>query len=239
MKILDLLKSKPGVLLLISIFLFLVVVMFVISLINNPTPSTNPQTAQNAPAPALGDYPNVISLEPSELDILPAGTNQNFTITFKSKVTLDQVSISLTKQNYTTKQNPTLVESKASLNENTTTLTISPTDSIQPFNKYILTITDKSNNTKLLSATYNSRDISPTIPVNNNPELKQFLPHETPSYKLSFNTYRGVYVFNFKINPNSTISLTTQYENAKREAEKFIRNKGIDLNSIVIEWRHS
>jgi len=239
-KILGLLKSKLGILLIVSFFLSLTFLVFAISLINNPTINTLPQeiTQITQGGSPIGNYPSILSLEPSELKTITAGSIQNFKITFKSPVVTNQISSSLTRKNYTTDQATSPVGIKTTYNYDTTTLTISPNEPIQPFSEYALTITNK-NNIILLAAKFSSRDVPPTPPTNNNPKLKQYLPHETTSYKLSLNALREVYVFNFKITPGSTTSLSTQYQNAKREAEEFIKSKSIDLNSIIVEWRHS
>lgn len=240
MNLLNLLKSKTGLLLLASIFLVGIVILFLVLIFRQPatTPKTQPSPT-NTPVRALGNYPEVLNIQPSELAILTAGVNQVFTITLKTPITPSKTTITLTKQNYTTNQNASSTPITISYSSDASIITVTPKENIEAFSQYVLTITDSPTNTILLLATYNSRDIKPTKPQNNNLQLKSFLPHETTSYKLSFNELRGVYVFNFKINPNSTANLNAQYESAKKEAEDFIKSKGIDLNTIVIEWRHS
>lgn len=239
----NILLSKAGISLIIGFVLFGIVMFLAIGALKPGSENRRSESASPTPVSTIdkpvGNYQNILSLSPNEFTILKAGERKKITVSFKNPIAPNSINITLTKLQYTKEQNPTEVPINTTYNGNASTLTVSLQEPIQTFSQYVLTITDRENNKVLLRASYNSRDIQPTKPANNNQELKQYLPHETTSYKLSFNELRGVYVFNFKINPNSQISLSRQYEIAKKEAEDFIKNKGININSIVIEWRHS
>lgn len=243
MNLKNILLSKPGILLIVGFVLFGIVMFLAIGALKPGSENRRLESAIPTPVSTIdkpvGNYQNILSLTPNEFTILKAGERKKITVSFKNPIAPNSINITLTKLQYTKEQNPTEVPINTTYNGNASTLTVSLQETILPFSQYVLTITDRENNKVLLRASYNSRDIQPTKPANNNQELKQYLPHETTSYKLSFNELRGVYVFNFKINSNSQISLSRQYEIAKKEAEDFIKNKGININSIVIEWRHS
>lgn len=76
----------------------------------------------------------------------------------------------------------------------------------------------------------------PTRAPNNNLSLQQYLPYETSNFLLEYDPARNTYLFHFKFRNNTGVSLPDQFDKAKQDAINFIQSKGIDVNSLAIEW---
>ena len=105
--------------------------------------------------------------------------------------------------------------------------------------KYTLTILNSDKSIVLASAIYHSGNSLPTRVVSNNPSLAVFLPHDESSFSLIFLPEKNLYVFHFKYNRAIPGSLNDQYEKAKQNALIFIKSKGIDPASVIVDFRRS
>lgn len=178
--------------------------------------------------------PVVVQITPPSNSVINAGAKQTFNIAFSQNINLNSLIVALKSQEFGASEGYQNVEFSKNVSGNNLILTLSnPT---LPSSKYNLVIYT-SQGVKLLQTTYaSSREQNQA--ENNNPELSAFLPHKTNSYALNYVPDRGIYVFSFNFNTYSTDSSEVQYENAKKDAEDFIKSHGIDPNSIEIEWRY-
>jgi methionine-rich copper-binding protein CopC len=236
------------ILLVISAFVVLLVIVGLIlfsskkSKSPTPIPSAAPtSSATSTPVKANPIIFNVVTVDPADGSLLNAGQKQKFNITFDQPIQTNWVTVQLTAKNTTSDQSsPTTVNYTESMASDSRTLTISSSETIGPNFDYELVVKNATNsNLTLLDAHYTAGEPAPSPAANNNPALQQYLPYETQNYLLSYSKEQNVYVFNFKYDPNSSVDLNTQYDQAKDEATRFIQSKGIDVNSIVIQWRHS
>lgn len=178
----------------------------------------------------------LVSADPAQDVILFPGEKYDFTFVFTSPlpqnifVSLHSLEIGGTDEKET-------VPFTSRISPDRKTITLTPNKEINPSQQIILSIADEK--TIIFSTTYASERIRITPAPSNNPELKQYLPYETETYILSFSTRRSSYIFNLKLIENSPNSLEEQYQSAKSQAEAFIQSKGIDIDSLSIEWRRS
>lgn len=206
---------------------------------NNQTEDISSDTIFPTRVPVMYKSPTIVSNTPLFTEALLPGKNQIFTIVFNESIADKKIKILLTKlPTGEPEENSMSVEISSEVKDKGKTLLVQTQEQIQPFHEYSLIILDKNNET-LISITYISGNIEITKAEQNNLDLRGFLPRETPNYKLTYNEESNTYIFNFKYNAQSDVPIQTQYETAKQQAEEFIRSSGIDLNSIVIEWRHS
>lgn len=215
--------------------------LIVISITKGPKnlPKSNIPVSSSTPAsniPKIKVDFTIKTITPPKGTILKPNQALEFAVTFDKPVDISWVGVKLTNGPINTTQLSALTFNTRLSNDNQTlTITSNP---VVPLNQYNLIIINLTKNITLLNINYPSdRLVSPV--ASNNPTLSSFLPYETSSYKLSFNSSRNIYIFNFKYDPNSSISIDDQYNQAKSDATAFIQSKGIDINSIVIEWRHS
>jgi hypothetical protein len=188
--------------------------------------------------PILGSNPvnnPFFTLNPIESQILTPGQIQTFTITFTKPVAFNKYSLSVTKSAPRTTEQK--VDFTSSFGDRSLQITL--TEVIQPTTTYTITLQEKGSSNILFSVFYNSGN--PPLPTiaQNNTQLQQYLPYETDSYILSYLPSRNIYIFNFKYDSTLSGGINDQYESAKKAAIEFITSKGININSIVIEWRHS
>lgn len=108
-----------------------------------------------------------------------------------------------------------------------------------PSTLYTLTLTDKNTNNQLFRAQYLTNAPTPSPVPSNNPTLANYLPYDTTNYTLTYSSAQNIYIFDFKYNPVSSTPLTAQYDQAKSDAIDFIKSKGVDPTSVVVDWRHS
>lgn len=205
----------------------------------SPSPSNIPAFS---PSPTQSSIPNVrvdfsvTNITPTRGTILKPDQPLEFSITFNKQVDLSWLGInllsgaigstSLSNLQYTSK-----------FSSNNQILTISA-GTASPSNQYQLDLTNNTTGIKVLSINYPSDQLITPAP-SNNLALSAYLPYETSEYKLSFNQSSNSYIFNFKYDTNSSLGIDDQFNKAKADATSFIQSKGIDINSITIEWRHS
>jgi len=98
------------------------------------------------------------------------------------------------------------------------------------------TISVLNNNEELFNLSYVSDVPKATPAPNNNLALIEYLPFETNTFALTYLPNQNKYLFSYKLDVNSTKEAGVQYDDAKAEALQFIRNRGIDPNTLIIEW---
>lgn len=238
----QLLQNKK---LLVSLTALCAVTILIIGLavINLQQPGTKQSLQSPSPTPNVGPFfkrgqnnqANEINISPSTAHVLKPGTKESFIISLPSSLSLEDLSITLTIKDLRTDSSSVSVPITIS-NQKKGELKIIMKNNVVAFGEYKITLKNK-NSVELIEATYLSDTVEHE--EKNTQELSQYLPHETSSYRLIYIQKRNVYIFNFKINDTSKISPQQQFENAKDDATKYIKSKGIDTNTITIEWRFS
>lgn len=231
--------------LLFSLTILVVVTIFIIglSVVNLLQPGTRQPSQFPTPTPNNGPFfirsqnneSAGISISPSTTHVLVPGTKESFVVSLPSSLSLEDITISLTVKDFRSDSSP-INSPITTSSEKQGEVKIDMGNNVVAYGEYKLTIENKSGE-GLIEATYLSDTIDRV--QTNNQELSRYLPHETTNYRLIYIKERNLYIFNFKINDNSTIPPQQQFENAQNEATQFIESKGIDINSIVIEWRFS
>lgn len=233
--------NKITILILALSFVVVVVTIVVIILINIQQRESEefPIELVPTPVPLLYNTPEVLKTEPSYVQSLIPGQIQKFTITFTDSISDKPLQSFLTTRSITNQSDSLKhVSISSQLVSGGEILEIRTNEDILPSQEYSLTVIDEDGQT-LVSATYTSSSIAVSPVKNNNQELRNYLPHETNNYRLIYLESTNTYIFNFKANSSSPDSYIDQYNQAKSDAEEFIRSRGIDLNSIIVEWRHS
>lgn len=198
------------------------------------SPSPTPTQSQNLNTTVINN------VSPSQGTTLESGKPQTFTIYLGKPLVIGQVKIVLKSYDYT--QDSTFVTDvpfNATFTANNV-IEVKTASPITPHTTYLLQMTTLTDNKVVLNLTYSSQLAASPAPVqNNNTALIAYLPYETDTYKLSYFAAQNIYVFNFKYNPNSDVNITDQFNQAKQDAINFIQSKGVDINSITIDWRSS
>ena len=224
----------------ISISLFIVIILIRIfrgqPTSQLPVQSTNPFANQPVDDQTTIKSAQVLEVTPLEGTILNPGENLKVSIKFSQTVDADNLGVNLKASDiggdglY-----KTIDFSLETIDSNTLNLTFK--EAILSFHNYNLTIYSKEGQ-KLLQVTWVSDRTEIIKETDNNPSLAQYLPYKTSNFTLSFVPDKNLYVFSFSYDSNSEESIDAQYDKAKLQAEEFIRSKGIDLESIKIEWRY-
>jgi len=217
--------------------LALVNIVFAISYIGNNSVALE----KGAGEPIARPTPQTVVVKkvlPDEPHGLTSGIPHTFYIFFSGQVPLSELDINLAAIDLT-QDNATgemvTIQKDTSLPD---TVELRTADPIKENHLYSLTVTNTKTGEVLAAATYPSRDVE-TAATKNNPDLKAKLPHETATYLLEYLSETNTYVFHFKFNPGLSGTAEEQYNNAREQAIQFITEQGIDISTIVIEWRHS
>lgn len=189
--------------------------------------------------PVVQEDIKVTNVIPGQATPLQPGNQQTFSLDFNNPIRLDSIQVKLTRADMTINQAEVDVAFTLSLNPDGKTLIIGVIPPISPLSEYHLLITGIKDKSMIFEARYLSEKPLPTPVKTNNLQLVPYLPHETSLYRLIYLESQNIYVFNFKYNPDSPDELETQFNKAKQEAIKFINSRGVDPNSIIIEWRYS
>ena len=180
------------------------------------------------------------SVFPEEGEILNTGKIQTFDIYFNNpQIQVNNYSFNISSLD-TTSDNTlftpidieTLLLGKGQVELKTT-------QEIKEKYEYKLEILSKKNGEVVFSRTYLSTDILPTPVAVNNKSLVPYLPYETTNFSLEYLKDQNRYIFHFVYNADSDVPIDNQLEQAKTDAAAFINSKGIDINTLVIEWRNS
>lgn len=234
-------KTKKVAFFMLSFIIVVPIILFFISSLFQRTEKqipAPPKPAFPTPIESLRSNIRVERIIPDKNVTLQPGQKQSFLVEFASPITNTSVQVGIFQKNITRDEGAKLISSESSLGNGGRTLTATLNSSVLPLSQYDFLIVDKSNNALVFKTSFLSAEEQPSPIQANNKALIPFLPHETPSYRLSYLESRNVYVFNFKYNPDSPDNLLTQYEQAKQDAASFIQSKGIDMSTIVIEWRN-
>lgn len=225
-----------------GIILFTILIIALIMYINVSNKKTGDAPIPPSfptPVPLLYQSPAIESFAPPITQALIPGQHQIFTVEFNKAVPSESLRILLTKKGLgNTQDTAASVPISADSSSGGKVLIIHMLEPVNASHEYSLVVIDK-NNIPLVSSTYASAHVEISPAPSNNLALREYLPYETTTYRLSYNENRNSYIFNFKINPESPDNIQSQYEQAKIQAEDWIQSRGIDINSIVIEWRHS
>ena len=213
-----------------AVFLFIGVVLF--------TLGTQPKTDQQTSGPSTEDNTllqsiSLVSVSPIQNSVLVSGKKQIFTITFNNQP--KNITTTLERTDVTNTSKP--VTASFTLSEKGNALVLTTTGPIVPDSIYTLNVLYQ--NTPLVSLSYTTTNLLPSPVKQNNEPLKKYLPYNTASYSLRFDQNRNIYLFNFIYDPSKNDSLDVQYEQAKQDATDFIESKGIDIDSVIIEWNYS
>lgn len=232
-------KGKTLLLLIFLMMVILLIIFIQVFLNSQPKPKQkqSPEPVIQFQAPIQAPI-KVIGIKPDKTISLQPGTMQQFVIQFSQPVNLDSIHLVVERTDITKDLPPYQAEQDTTLSSDRRSLTILLKKPVLPYSKYDLILTDTKKNA-IFQASYLSGKETPMVVKINNFNLSTYLPYETTSFKLSYDKSRNIYVFNFKYDTESPDDLQNQYEKAKSEAVKFIESKEIDINTIVIEWRHS
>lgn len=185
----------------------------------------------------MNKYPAVATISPQEYELLTPGRPQEFRVTFRGNGDVTTLRASVSQALIRKPGTVTTVPVTTSFDQAKKAVIVTTNTPILPLSTYVLTIQNPQTTNTLLRINYHSGEVPPTPVVSNNPKLEQYLPHRTDSYNLTYDKKRNIYIFNFKIDPESDLSLATQYDTAKTSATRFIESKGVPINSITIEWK--
>lgn len=182
----------------------------------------------------------ITQISPNPSEELIAGKKLNITITLDREITLDQISISLTREILGDDKDFLPVGYSSTLSDDKKSINVLMDDPITGTSDYSLTVKDSSQRV-LISSLYKSQkiELTPTPAVTNNLLLKQYLPHETSNYGLVYDSTLNLYIFHFKYSIDSTDSSDIQFTKAKSDATTFIQSKGINISSINIVWQRN
>jgi hypothetical protein len=234
---------KPGKL---QVFIILLIVLgiIVLAILSLESPSGTPEQPQPSLKPSLNItgnnpkiYPNplkVTGYTPTENTPLIPGQSPEFVFQFDSAVELKAIGVEMAIND--TDGNTRKIDVTSVLDPDRRVLRVKPAEAINPSSEYKLAIS--YNASKIFDIKYISDRQQPQVVPSNNPQLIQFLPHETDTYILSFFPEINSYNFSFKYNANSDLNTQDQFEAAKREATEFIESNGVDPNSLVITWSY-
>ncbi len=174
------------------------------------------------------------SFSPPSNILLTAGKVQKFTIFLASPIDPNLLQIKAASSSPSDISNNISVPIKKNTNNNSIEFTT--TQPLSPVTTYSITITYKGQ--LLLQQSYLTSSYTPTPIPTNNPTLSSFLPYETLNYSLEFNKEQNIYIMHFKYNPNSNTDMTTQFNEAKTQTNKFIQGKGIDPLTVIIKYSY-
>jgi hypothetical protein len=240
-------KKDKTLLVQIGITLILVLIVFGIALYAKlqsdqqelSPDSTNTSTIQSESSIAPVEQISISRIIPSAPLPLTPGLPYSFTVYFSSPVQPSVVSFVLTGNSlYGDDPQKTVKISVTSENDNKRYI-VKTLEPIEAYGEYILRVYNTRTNIEVYKKAFLTKDILSTpVPVNNL-SLKTYLPYKTDSYSLEYFANRNIYIFHFIYNSDLPTGAEAQFNAAKADAIQFIQSKGIDINSIVIEWRNS
>ena len=223
----------------ISITFGIILIIIFVTIIIISLNKNNTGNKQANIAPPVQNNISVKQVVPDEPETLGGGIPHTFLVYFSKHISLESLNISLTYTDIT-QDNPQVNQVKiysSMLGANV--IAVKTVDPIKERSEYYLKITDKETNKILSSTSYLSGDIQPTKIPTNDQTLKSFLPYETNNYTLEYNASQNLYIFEFKYDPSLSENITQQYNDAKAAAIQFIESKGININSITIQYKSS
>lgn len=181
----------------------------------------------------------ITSLTPDPSQVLIAGESQEFEILFTQPVSSGRVRVTLESFDPLQSSSPEPIQIQTEQIQDSAGVRVVMQEDVATYQVYLLDIYDMLREEGVGSFAFDSTLQSVERAPENNIALAEFLPHETESYRLVYVENLNTYVFNFKLDPSSSLSANAQFEQAKTEAENYITERGVSLESIVIEWRRS
>jgi hypothetical protein len=204
-----------------------------------PPPPPPPTLRTISPTITTLEQISISRIIPSVPLPLTPGLPYSFTVYFSIPVSPTAVSFTLTSSSlYGDKAAKTVKLSVTPENSNKRYI-VKTLEPIQPYSEYILRVNSAQTKKEVYRKGFLTKDVLPTPVSTNNLSLAAYLPHRTASYSLEYFVNRNVYIFHFIYNSDLPTGAEAQFDAAKADAIKFIQSKGIDINSIVIEWRNS
>lgn len=225
---------------LLILIIVVVIVSFAILLVGLITPrkkTINP----TVPVESLSPKPTsqqLKSINPDPLQELTPGSRPIFVLEFTQPLDLNNTLVAVTKVDRVKDEPPQNLQTQVSFSNSNKVISITLNEAIIQSSKYILSLKEQSSNKNLLEKFFLSSFPQEPKP-SNDPILIKYLPYGTETFALVWDTDKNQYVFHFRVNINSPESAANQYEAAKNEAVRFIKGKGVDPNSLNIDWRHS
>lgn len=203
-------------------------------------PSTETQTNSSMQQPSKPVASIVVDRVVPDAEFnLTSGKLSRFFIYFSEQINVKDIAAMVTYTYIYEDETMTPLTAQTTLKQlGTNTLELQLVDAIKPGAEYTISIVNKNTNQILSTSTYGSLNIQPTPVTNNNPALQQYLPYSADTYSLEYNQQKNLYVFHFISSESSEQSIEEQFEAAKQAALQFIQSKGVDLNSITIEWKY-
>lgn len=160
---------------------------------------------------------------------------QRFTLVFNESLSSDALTSSI-QETIIGSDIHTSVPSTVSFNEAGNEVTITSTRPFKQNASYQVLLKKTKDNAVLFNKNYFTLAFTPTPLPNNNKALSESLPHEGSNWILKYNPERNLYYFSADITPGTPAEMEIQYNRAKDEALTFIKSKGIDPNTVTIEW---
>lgn len=201
----------------------LVALWFLFKQLSSLKKTDNGQPAQNTRALYISPPPN---------SLLQPGAAQKFEIRFSNSLTGSATKAVLLVSSAKTPESKNTV--RVSQNTTGNLMVITTEEPIMPVSLYTLTITQ--NNQPLLTASFTSDMTRPTpIPVNNS-ALQDYLPYTASGFTLRYLESRNIYIANIKYDKNSSLSLSAQIDQVKKDVAQFVQSKRISLDSVKIEY---
>jgi len=182
---------------------------------------------------------SIEKIVPDEPQTLTAGIPHTFLVYFSKNISLAKYEFDISSADITQTDPQKMPVQKTISLFAPNVVSVKTLTPIQERSEYYLTVVDPQTNTTLSSSSYLSGDIEPTPIPSNNQTLKQYLPHETETYLLEYSGSKNLYIFHFKYDPTNQEDITQQYNDAKTQAIQYIEGTGVDINSIVIQYRSS
>lgn len=188
--------------------------------------------------PGVNAPPNqlpVAQIIPDPTVVLYAEQKQNFKLELARKVNQKDVVINLFRIDQSKDAAPIAVPNTISFSKDNRTITIEMNETVLQNNIYFLQVTNTRNQV-IYRAEYTSAPALPTAAPQNNLELAKYLPYQTSTYLLKYNTYLNVYEFIYIYDPNSPDEPAVQREKAETDARAFIQSKEINPSTLIINW---
>lgn len=170
---------------------------------------------------------------------IASGKSSRFFIYFSEQVDAKDIAAMVTYTYIYEDETMTPLTAQTTLKQlGTNTLELQLIEPVKPGAEYTISIVNKNTNQILSTSTYGSLNTQPTPVANNNPALQQYLPYSAETYSLEYNQQKNLYVFHFINSESSEQPIEEQFKAAKQAAIQFIQSKGIDQNSITVEWKY-
>lgn len=178
---------------------------------------------------------SLASFLPSTDTPLEGNKVQRFTLIFNESLSDDTITSSI-QETIIGSDTHTTLPSTVSFNEAGNEITITSSRPFKQNASYQVILKKTKDNAVLFNKNYFTLAFTPTPLPNNNKALSEFLPHEGSNWILKYNPQRNLYYFSADITAGAPAEMEIQYSKAKDEALTFIKSKGIDPNTVTVDW---